>query len=45
MDSGVQLVEAAIAHHAGWRDLLERLSPEIAPSAETLRARLAESQP
>jgi uncharacterized Ntn-hydrolase superfamily protein len=44
LDTGVKLVGEAIANHGGWRELLERLSPEIAPSAETVRARLAESE-
>jgi uncharacterized Ntn-hydrolase superfamily protein len=39
-DAGVERVRRAIAAHAGWRDLLERLTPEIAPSAEAVRAAL-----
>jgi uncharacterized Ntn-hydrolase superfamily protein len=39
-DAGVDRVRRAIAVHAGWRDLLDRLSPEIAPSAEAVRAAL-----
>ncbi len=34
---GVERVREAIALHAGWRDLLDRLSPEIAPSAAAVR--------
>jgi uncharacterized Ntn-hydrolase superfamily protein len=34
---GVAKVREAIALHAGWRDLLDRLSPEIAPSAAAVR--------
>ena len=36
-DTGVEAVRKAIADHAGWRDLLDRLSPEIAPAAERVR--------
>lgn len=43
LETGVQLVREAIAHHAGWRDLLERLPHETAPSAEIVRSRLAET--
>jgi uncharacterized Ntn-hydrolase superfamily protein len=39
-EAGVDRVRRAIAVHAGWRDLLERLSPEIAPSAEAVRGAL-----
>ena len=34
---GVEQVRAAIAMHPGWRDLLGRLEPEIAPSAAAVR--------
>jgi uncharacterized Ntn-hydrolase superfamily protein len=44
LEAGVQLVREAIAHHAGWRDLLERLPPEVAPSAPAVRARLGGSE-
>ena len=37
MDGGVERVRSAIAMHSGWRDLLERLDPEIAPSAAAVR--------
>jgi uncharacterized Ntn-hydrolase superfamily protein len=36
-DAGVDRVRRAIAVHAGWRDLLDRLPGEIAPSAEAVR--------
>jgi uncharacterized Ntn-hydrolase superfamily protein len=36
-DAGVQDVRRAIAAHAGWRDLLDRLSPDLAPAAERVR--------
>ncbi|MGZ4279181.1 MAG: DUF1028 domain-containing protein [Solirubrobacteraceae bacterium] len=39
--SGVTRVREAIALHPGWADLLERLTPEIAPSAEAVRQALA----
>jgi hypothetical protein len=40
VERGVALVREAIAQHAGWRDLLARLSPELAPGAEAVRVRL-----
>lgn len=40
LDAGVAQVQRAIAEHAGWHELLERLSPETAPSAGAVRARL-----
>jgi uncharacterized Ntn-hydrolase superfamily protein len=36
----LRLVRAAIATHAGWRDLLERLEPDIAPGAAAVREAL-----
>jgi uncharacterized Ntn-hydrolase superfamily protein len=39
-DVGVALVQRAIDIHAGWRDLLARLSAEIAPGAEAVREAL-----
>jgi uncharacterized Ntn-hydrolase superfamily protein len=33
LDEGVEQVRAAIAEHSGWRELLERLPPEMAPAA------------
>jgi uncharacterized Ntn-hydrolase superfamily protein len=38
--AGLDLVRAAIARHPGWRDLLDRLEPEIAPSAAAVSAAL-----
>jgi uncharacterized Ntn-hydrolase superfamily protein len=40
IDAGAERVAAAIAAHAGWRELLARLDAEIAPSAEAVRAAL-----
>jgi uncharacterized Ntn-hydrolase superfamily protein len=37
---GVQLVSRAIELNAGWRELLARIDPEIAPGAEPVRAAL-----
>jgi uncharacterized Ntn-hydrolase superfamily protein len=37
LDGGLELVRSAIAMHPGWRDLLARLDPEIAPAAPTVR--------
>ena len=39
-EAGLDLVRAAIARHPGWRDLLDRLEPEIAPSAAAVSAAL-----
>jgi uncharacterized Ntn-hydrolase superfamily protein len=36
-EAGVEDVRQAIAVHAGWRDLLDRLSPNIAPAAQRVR--------
>lgn len=41
LGTGVTLVQEAIDHHSGWRDLLDRLSPEVAPSAAAVRGRLS----
>jgi uncharacterized Ntn-hydrolase superfamily protein len=41
MDTAVRDVEAAIAAHSGWRTLLERLPPEVAPQARAVRERLS----
>jgi len=38
--AGLELVRAAIARHPGWRDLLDRLEPEISPSAAAVSAAL-----
>jgi uncharacterized Ntn-hydrolase superfamily protein len=40
LDAGVEQVRAAIAEHPGWRELLDRLSPRVAPSAAAIRSRL-----
>jgi uncharacterized Ntn-hydrolase superfamily protein len=40
MDTGVARVREAIALQPGWRALLERLEPDIAPSASAVRAAL-----
>jgi uncharacterized Ntn-hydrolase superfamily protein len=40
LDTAVTEVRAAIAQHRGWRELLDRLTPETAPSAAAVRARL-----
>ncbi len=40
LDTGVRRVRAAIEAHPPWRELLERLPPELAPSAPAVLARL-----
>jgi uncharacterized Ntn-hydrolase superfamily protein len=40
LDAGVEQVRGAIAQHRGWRELLDRLTPEVSPSAAAVRARL-----
>ncbi|MGH2952822.1 MAG: DUF1028 domain-containing protein [Solirubrobacterales bacterium] len=40
VDAGAVEVEAALAAHDGWRLLLARLGPEIAPAAAAVRERL-----
>lgn len=40
LEVGVAQVREAIAQHPGWRDLLERLPSQVAPSAGAVRARL-----
>lgn len=40
LDAGVEQVRAAIAQHHGWRELLDRLTPQVSPSAAAVRARL-----
>jgi uncharacterized Ntn-hydrolase superfamily protein len=37
LDAGVERVRSAIEMHSGWRDLLARLGPDIAPSAGVVR--------
>jgi uncharacterized Ntn-hydrolase superfamily protein len=37
LEAGVDAVRRAIAAHAGWATLLERLSPEFAPAGEQVR--------
>jgi uncharacterized Ntn-hydrolase superfamily protein len=41
LDAGVDAVRHAIAVHAGWATLLERLSPDFAPAGAQVRAALA----
>jgi len=36
-------VRAAIERQPGWRDLLERMPPEVAPSAGAVLERLRDS--
>jgi uncharacterized Ntn-hydrolase superfamily protein len=47
LSAGTERVRSAIEMHSGWRDLLARLDPEIAPSAPTVREDLgiAEERP
>lgn len=40
LEAGVAKVREAIAHHRGWRELLDRLSPQVAPSAAAVREQL-----
>jgi uncharacterized Ntn-hydrolase superfamily protein len=40
LETALERVGRAIAVHPGWRDLLARLEPDIAPSAETVRRAL-----
>jgi uncharacterized Ntn-hydrolase superfamily protein len=42
-DTGAALVRESIAHHSGWRELLNRLEPDVAPSASAVKDRLNES--
>lgn len=41
MEGALRRVRQAIDAHAGWRDVLERLPPEMAPAADAVRERLA----
>jgi Flp pilus assembly protein TadD len=43
MARAVALVREAIGMQPGWADLLERLQPDIAPSAAAVRAALRDS--
>jgi uncharacterized Ntn-hydrolase superfamily protein len=45
LDTGVRLVSEAIVQHAGWRELLGRLQPDVAPSAAAVRDRLSSAVP
>lgn len=40
LDAGVERVRSAIEMHSGWRVLLARLAPDIAPSAAAVREAL-----
>ena len=40
LDGGVERVRSAIEMHSGWRDLLDRLDPDIAPAAAAVRRAL-----
>lgn len=40
MDTALDRVRQAIEAHPGWRQILERLPPEMAPAAESVRERL-----
>jgi uncharacterized Ntn-hydrolase superfamily protein len=40
LEAGVERVRSAIEMHPGWRDLLARLAPDIAPSAAAVREAL-----
>jgi uncharacterized Ntn-hydrolase superfamily protein len=37
IQGGTERVRSAIAMHSGWRDLLARLAPDVAPSAAAMR--------
>ena len=45
VDEGARYVRGAIELHDGWRELLARLDPEIAPGAEPVREALGITQP
>jgi uncharacterized Ntn-hydrolase superfamily protein len=45
LETGVTLVERAIELHPGWRDLLGRVSQEIAPGAPAVRRALTLDEP
>ena len=42
-ERGVAAVRRAIELHPGWRDLLDRLSPDFAPAGERVRRELESS--
>jgi uncharacterized Ntn-hydrolase superfamily protein len=44
LDEGVEQVRAAIAAHPPWRELLERLPPEMAPAAPQVLAALGSDE-
>ena len=44
LDEGVEQVRAAIAAHPPWRELLERLPPEMAPAAPHVLAALGSDE-
>ena len=44
LGAGFEQVQRAIAAHPGWRELLLRLDPEVAPAAEAVRAELGISR-
>jgi uncharacterized Ntn-hydrolase superfamily protein len=37
IQGGTERIRSAIAMHSGWRDLLARLAPDVAPSAAAMR--------
>ena len=41
MDAALERVRHAVDAHPGWRGILERLPPEMAPAAEAVRERLS----
>ena len=42
-ERGIAAVRRAIEIHPGWRDLLDRLSPDFAPAGERVRRELDSS--
>jgi uncharacterized Ntn-hydrolase superfamily protein len=40
LEAGLRHIRAAVSAQPGWRELLERLSPEVAPAAADVRAQL-----
>ena len=45
LEAGAERVRSAIEMHGGWRDLLARLDPEIAPAAPAMRRALGITEP